>query len=184
MNKKQALALIANPDTTQEQLLELVDHKDVFVRRALASCEHQEVVERFIHDDDWSVRGRVAANPNASGRAIDVLQSEPLESIRIALASNPNPFFAGYLHFVLIRDPHPRVRASVAANPSIQAQNVYPLSVDDSTEVRVSLAANSVTPPDILATLATDYEFDVRRAVRFNTNTSDVTRHMLAQEFN
>ena len=121
MNKKQALALIANPLTTTTQLLELVNHEDVFVRRALASCKRFDIVERLACDDHWSVRGRVAASPYASHDAIAILQCETLESICVALASNPDLTTSATVHPALIHDPRPRVRASIASNPTTRA---------------------------------------------------------------
>ena len=183
MNKKQALALVANPLTTTTQLLELVNHEDVFVRRALASCKRFDVVEQLACDDHWSVRARVAASPYASSHAIAILQGETLESICVALASNPDLTTSATLHLTLIHDPRPRVRASIASNPTTSAQNAAILAEDSATEVRVALASNPMTPDIILIGLADDFEFDVRAAVRFNSAAPEDVSADLKVEF-
>ena len=183
MNKKQALAHIANPLTSTDQLLELVDHEDVFVRRALASWQRFDVVEQLARDDHWSVRARVAASPYASHDAIAILQCETLESICVALASNPDLTTSATVHPALIHDTRPRVRASIASNPATSTQIVAMLAEDPATEVRVALASNPMTPTAVLTDLADDYEFDVRAAVRCNTATPEDVVAGLRVEF-
>ena len=183
MNKKQALALIANPLTSTDHLLELVDHEDVFVRRALASCQRFDVVEQLARDDHWSVRARVAANPYATYSAIAILRNETLESICVALASNPHLAMSATLNFTLVRDPRPRVRASIASNPTINGPVVAILAEDPETKVRVALASNQNIPATVLTNFADDDEFDVRAAVRFNPSTPEDVVADLRVEF-
>ena len=93
------------------------------------------VLAALAGDDDWTVRGNVAANTSTPAEALVTL--------------------AGDSHF--------RVRCSVAANPSTPAEALTTLADDDDWHVRGYVAANLSTPAEVLAALAADEDFGGRR---------------------
>lgn len=153
--------LVENPNCPGEALTLLVDDPDPYIcreavqhpnmteptrravavsggvraRRALAQMEDldAEASLYLLEDEDWHVREELAR----ATQHRDVVAR-------------------------LLRDPHPRVRGSVASNPLATAEQRRILAKDASAEARAVLAGSNDNPDDVLFALARDKSENVR----------------------
>jgi hypothetical protein len=140
-------AMLAARETNSDRHGEFAQHKDVKVRRALAS------------------------NPHLGSFGFDTLLRDTDIEVRLRLASLPGLLPNG-LH-ELAKDPHMGVRQQVAAHPSRMDYRTQELLLSDSVSVRNELAGR----PDLTVTVANQLardESDTVKATFFsNPKTSD-----------
>lgn len=130
---------------------------------------------------------RLAEDPAAPGSSLEILALAGDSLVREAAAAHPNTP-SKMLHN-LERDPVNAVRVALASNPALPTYLARSLAGDDSDdldlldEIHGALAANPATPSHVLATIARhdDADSSVVLAVVAHPNTSSDTLQTLAK---
>jgi len=162
MTLKADRALAADPETTDDVLIELLSHRDWHVRWNVAQNEGASDAVRLAAlatgdkdlanavgqlGDDLSpaVREAVFAHPTRKGRvalAQTAIDSSTLERLAV--------------------DPDPEVRGSVGQRAEAGAEILRRLAADRLAAVRGAVASNPAIPDDLAFALASDRSVGVR----------------------
>lgn len=132
--------------------------------------------------DNHGLRGsleRLAENPNCPTWAQQRLVQSPQGEVRVSLASNPN--CAPELLTQLAQDQIPAVQKTVATNPSAPPDAMRILARSPNPDVRLSaVSVGTACPPDVVALLAQDKRYNVRRlAARHPNCPPEAFEHLL-----
>jgi hypothetical protein len=122
----------------------------------------------IVHDRSI-VRAGVAESDRISPLALDLLASDPEESVIKAVANNPLTLTATLDR--LAAHSAKEVRARVAIHPHTSVSTLVKLAADTNKIVRSRVAENTRTPGDTLLKLALDPTHGVRRFVAANPHT-------------
>lgn len=146
-------------------------------------------------EEDWSIRRRVARNPNTSVKTLQDLARYEVDYLHIkeivdrlkiiveSLADNPNTPVATLRQLAQYRCDEISVgMIKVAKNRSTPADTLEKLAKDKNWLVRSEVAENPNTSPEILKTLACDKNKDVRIKAVTNPNFSDVEEEEVLEE--
>ena len=162
------------PDTLHTLRTDYVD--DVRVDVASNPNTRSDTLHAMHTDDDWRTRAGVAKNPNAGHDTLHALHSDDIVDVRLGVARHPNTR-SDTLH-ALHTDDNEMVRATLASNPNTNPDTVNTLRADDSWRVRQAVA-NSHTDPNVLHSMSTDDEPEVKWQVAINPNTHHDTLHAM-----
>lgn len=134
-------------------------------------------LRRLVGDEPREVRAAVARADAAPQRVLEVLASDGEVLVRRSVASNRSAA-VGVLG-VLLGDRRAEVRAAAVANETTPPEMAAVRVGDRAVSVRCEVAARPVGA-DVLAVLATDASWRVRRAVAWNSQTTQETLDALA----
>ncbi|MFD1935747.1 hypothetical protein ACFSKW_30175 [Nonomuraea mangrovi] len=160
----------------------LVSDPSPAVRRTLAARDDlhvRETLHRLAHDPDLKTRQALAANPICPPEILVELVHDPHWSVRWDLPSHPNT--NSQVRHAITESPDVDLRRLMAEDASLDYETARLLLSDDAETVRAALAAHT-TYPDILETLLSEHDNDVRAGAAQNGLTTAAQRHSLARD--
>lgn len=195
-------SVAGNPRTPSEGLTVLASAPEAAVRAAAAGNETLSVsiLVALAHDDEVEVQASAAGNPNLDPQVLGDLLLGEHWSVRAAASGNPStrPDDKARADAELERrrrelapsrsdleemaaNTRAEARIRVAYEPSTPPDILRLLAGDRrSAKVRCAVAANPNAAASLLASLASDKDEDVRRAVALNRATPQETLTLLA----
>ena len=100
-----------------------------------------DVLERFVRDDDWKLRQRVAEHPKATAGQLEELAADGDYDVRTAVAQHASAPRGTLL--ALSRDDQGAVRKAVASRTDLEPQITETLAWDEDDEVLSALGRTS-----------------------------------------
>ena len=172
-----------------QDLYELLwENTNVSFERQIAVAASDVPPEILLADlaksDDYSVRIRVAQNPNSLPETLAMLAEDTEEYIRSTVASNVSSSYDTLAKLSTSKSSTDSIRWNVAENVNTPPAILTELAKDENDYVREKVAKNANTPPEALTELLKDKKDSIRMEVAKNRNSSPETLTNLTEDDN